>query len=296
MSWTIVIRNYTIYLKLEKGLSENSTRSYLSDVCRLRNYCKEHDDITPDKLIAQDIQMFLGKCYTDGLTERTQARLISGLRSFFSYLEEEKIIDNNPMTLITAPKIGLRLPETLSYEEIEKLFQCIDLSSVTGHRDRAILEVLYGCGLRVSELTSLCISWLHFDEGFISIIGKGNKQRLVPVGSMAEKYIMLYYKSFRTKLVTKKGDEDILFLNRFGGKISRISIFNMVKRLAQQAGIKRNISPHTFRHSFATHLIEGGADLRAVQEMLGHESITTTELYTHLDKRFLRDAIISHHP
>lgn len=230
------------------------------------------------------------------MTSRSQARIISGMRSFFHYLLLENIINKDPTELLDAPRIGRKLPVVLSIGEVEKIIGAIDLSTPEGERNKAMLETLYGCGLRVSELIDLHISDLHFAEGFIRIIGKGNKERLVPIGKSARRQITLYMENNRNLQLVKKGNEDMVFISRRGTKLSRVMVFMIIKNLTQQAGIRKTVSPHTFRHSFATHLVEGGADLRAVQEMLGHESITTTEIYTHLDREYLRSTILQHHP
>lgn len=290
-------KGYKRFLLLEKSLSKNSIDAYMHDLALLERYFemvniqKSIHDIS-----LEDIQLFIGWIHEIGMGARSQARIISGLKSFFKHLILEDILTSNPVELLESPKIGRKLPDTLSVTEIDEIVRAIDLSTAEGVRNKAIIETLYGCGMRVSELCALKISWLYFNEGFIRIIGKGDKERLVPIGSVAEKNILIYINEIRNKLVIKKGCEDIVFLNRRGGQLSRVMIFNIVKEYTAKAGIQKTISPHTFRHSFATHLIEGGADLRAVQEMLGHESITTTEIYTHLDRSFLKDAILHHHP
>lgn len=290
-------KGYKRFLLLEKSLSKNSIDAYMHDLALLERYFemvniqKSIHDIS-----LEDIQLFIGWIHEIGMGARSQARIISGLKSFFKHLILEDILTSNPVELLESPKIGRKLPDTLSVTEIDEIVRAIDLSTAEGVRNKAIIETLYGCGMRVSELCALKISWLYFNEGFIRIIGKGDKERLVPIGSVAEKNILIYINEIRNKLVIKKGCEDIVFLNRRGGQLSRVMIFNIVKEYTAKAGIQKTISPHTFRHSFATHLIEGGADLRAVQEMLGHESITTTEIYTHLDRSFLKDTILHHHP
>ena len=290
-------KGYKRFLLLEKSLSKNSIDAYMHDLALLERYFemvniqKSIHDIS-----LEDIQLFIGWIHEIGMGARSQARIISGLKSFFKHLILEDILTSNPVELLESPKIGRKLPDTLSVTEIDEIVRAIDLSTAEGVRNKAIIETLYGCGMRVSELCALKISWLYFNEGFIRIIGKGDKERLVPIGSVAEKNILIYINEIRNKLVIKKGCEDIVFLNRRGGQLSRVMIFNFVKEYTAKAGIQKTISPHTFRHSFATHLIEGGADLRAVQEMLGHESITTTEIYTHLDRSFLKDTILHHHP
>ncbi len=290
-------KGYKSFLLLEKSLSKNSIDAYLHDLSLLEKYLVMIDSQkTVGQLTLSDIQLFLGWINEIGMGARSQARIISGLKSFFKHLILEDIITANPIELIESPKVGRKLPDTLSIEEINQIVDAIDLSTPEGTRNKAIIETLYGCGLRVTELCSLKLSWLYFNDGFIRIIGKGDKERLIPVGSVAEKNINIYIEQIRNHLIIKKGCEDILFLNRRGGQLSRVMIFNIVKDYAAKAGINKTISPHTFRHSFATHLIEGGADLIAVQEMLGHESITTTEIYTHLDRNFLKETIMNHHP
>ena len=249
-----------------------------------------------DKVELADLQEFLTTLYDEKIQARSQARIISGIKAFYHFLVFENSIEEDPTELLDSPKIGRKLPSVLSIPEIESILDCIDLSKPEGHRNKAIIEVLYGCGLRVSELTELRLSWLHFTDGFVRIIGKGNKERLVPIGQTAQKAVMLYVEGEREKLKIKKGCEDIVFLNRRGSKLTRAMIFHIIKELAQKAGITKTISPHTFRHSFATHLIDGGADLRAVQEMLGHESIITTEIYTHLDRNYIKENIAKYHP
>lgn len=297
MSLHQYIKGFKSFLFLEKSLSKNTIDAYLHDLDLLERYLlMTNNEKSIVQLTLSDIQSFLAWINEIGMSARSQARIISGLKSFFKHLILEDIIVANPIELIEAPKVGRKLPDTLSIAEIDKIVQAIDLSTPEGTRNKAIIETLYGCGLRVSELCSLKLSWLYFNEGFIRIIGKGDKERLVPIGSVAEKNILIYIDEIRNKLLIKKGCEDIVFLNRRGGQLSRVMIFNIVKDYTAKAGIKKTISPHTFRHSFATHLIEGGADLRAVQEMLGHESITTTEIYTHLDRNFLKETILHHHP
>jgi integrase/recombinase XerD len=297
MSWQSYIKGFKSYLKLEKSLSQNSIDAYLRDVSKLEQYFQINQiTLGPDKVKLKDIESFLVYLNEFGLEEQSQARIISGLKSFFNYLLLEDIITASPTELIQAPKLKRKLPDTLSVEEINLLIDSIDLSSVEGTRNRAIIETLYGCGLRVSELVNLKLTNLFFEEGFIKVIGKGNKERLVPIGNMAMKQIKIYCEEIRNKSKIHKGEEDNVFLNNRGKQISRVMIFIIIKKLAQAAGVKKVISPHTFRHSFATHLIEGGADLRAVQEMLGHSSITTTEIYTHLDRDYLRSNLLSFHP
>lgn len=297
MSWTTYIKGYGSYLQLEKSLSDNSVEAYLRDVDKLQQYASVQSEVLkPEKITRDDIENFLAWLHEIGMSARTQSRVISGLRSFFDFLELEKIVQVNPLELIEAPKIGMRLPDTLSYPEIESIIDSIDLSNPGGHRDQAILEVLYSCGLRVSELIELRLSNLFPLEGFLRVIGKGNKERLVPIGLSALKAIENYKQSLRNHQCVEDGSDDHLFLNQRGRFLSRMSVFNLVKKYTALAGIRKNVSPHTFRHSFASHLVEGGADLRAVQEMLGHESITTTEIYTHMDKSFIRDELLRYHP
>ena len=295
--WHSYINGFKAFLQLEKSLSLNSVEAYIHDVEKLTQFIEfTHLDLPPEKIELEHLQNFLRWINELGLTARSQARIISGIKSFYQYLMLENIVLKDPTEMLESPKTGRKLPTTLSINEIELILSCIDLSSNEGKRNKAILETLYGCGLRVSELVNLKISTLFFEEGFIKVIGKGDKERLVPIGNVAQLEIKHYLQQIRSKVPLKKGNEDIVFLNRRGGKLSRVMIFHIIKELAFKAGIKKSISPHTFRHSFATHLVEGGADLRAVQEMLGHESITTTEIYTHLDRDYLRSTIIQYHP
>ena len=297
MNWTPYTKGFTAYLKLEKSLSENSIEAYYRDVGKLIQYLEsEKLDIQPGDIKLSHLQDFLKWINQLGMTARTQARVISGLKSFFNYLLLENLIRVNPSELLEPPRTGRTLPDTLNVDEINRLFAAIDLSTPEGERNKTILEFLYGCGLRVSELTTLKISDVRFNEGFLSVIGKGNKQRLVPVGDQALRQLQIYLHQVRSHLDIQKGQEDFIFLNNRGKKLTRVMVFYIVKNLAEKAGIRKTISPHTFRHSFATHLIEGGADLRAVQEMLGHASITTTEIYTHLDRDYLRSNILQFHP
>lgn len=296
MKWKNALNDYQLYLKIEKGLAQNSIDSYCSDVKKLIVYLEaEKITISPLSISNDDIQQFIYSI-SKNLNARSQARLISGLRNFFDYLIFEDYRKENPTDLIESPKIGRKLPDTLSLEEIDTLIGTIDLSEPQGERNRTILETLYSCGLRVSELINLQLSDLFFEEGFIRVIGKGNKQRFVPINTQTEKYIQFYVKDIRSHISVKKGFEDTLFLNRRGQKLSRVMIFTIIKNLTEKAGIQKKISPHTFRHSFATHLLERGADLRAIQQMLGHESITTTEIYMHVDKSFLKEVINTFHP
>ncbi|MFH1161502.1 MAG: site-specific tyrosine recombinase XerD [bacterium] len=297
MKWDSYLRSYQAYLQLEKSLSPNTVEAYLHDVKMLVQYLEiSGNDLLPSTVKLHHLQSFLKWVTELGMTARTQARVISGIKSFYKYLQLENLVQKDPSELLESPKVGRKLPVVLNISEIDTLIGVIDLSKPEGERNKAILETLYGCGLRVSELVDLKISCLRFNEGFIRVIGKGNKERLVPVGQSAQKQIRIYLDSVRRLQPIKRGYEDFLFLNRRGSKLTRAMIFNIIKELAEKAGIKKNISPHTFRHSFATHLVEGGADLRAVQEMLGHESITTTEIYTHLDREYLRSTIIQYHP
>jgi len=296
-NWENTIKNFSFYLKLERNLSENTVCSYLVDINKLYHYLYSTKSVVlPEHTKYEDLKDFVEYLVTTGINEKSQSRTISGIKSFYKYLLLEDKISKNPSTLLESPKTARKLPVVLTIEEIEKIIRTVDVSKSLGHRNRAIIEVLYSCGLRVSELAELKISNIYFKESFIRVIGKGNKQRLVPIGGAAKKEILNYLKSFRNHIAPKKGHFDYLFLNRRGSKLTRVMIFNIVREACENAGITKTISPHTFRHSFATHLVEGGADLRAVQEMLGHESITTTEIYTHIDKQYLKDAIIQFHP
>jgi integrase/recombinase XerD len=297
MNWQPYINGYQSYLRLEKSLSENSVEAYIHDVQKFIQYLDHTGSSAgPGQVALPDLQNFLQWISELGMTATSQARVVSGLRGFYRYLLLESIISRDPTEMLESPKTGRKLPVFLSVEEIDQLICAIDLSRPEGKRNKVILEVMYGCGLRVSELINLRITNLYFNEGFIKVLGKGNKERLVPLGETATVEILYYLKEIRIKTDIRRGNEDILFLNRRGSRISRVMIFNIIKDLALKAGIKKSISPHTFRHSFATHLVEGGADLRAVQEMLGHESITTTEIYTHLDREYLRSTILQFHP
>jgi integrase/recombinase XerD len=296
-TWNSYMHGFKAYLQLEKSLSVNSVEAYLHDVTKVIQFLEnEGMDIDPGKLELHHLQLFLKWIAESGITARTQARMISGLRAFYKYLILETVVLRDPTELLDSPKIGLKLPVTLNVNEIDQIISKLDLSKPDGKRNKAMMETLYGCGLRVSELVNLKISNLFFEQGFIKVTGKGDKERLVPVGSIAKAEILYYLSEIRPHIAVKKGHEDILFLNRRGTGLSREMIFILIRKLAVLAGIKKRISPHTFRHSFATHLVEGGADLRAVQEMLGHESITTTEIYTHLDRDYLRSTIIQYHP
>jgi integrase/recombinase XerD len=286
--------DYRTHLLLEKSLSRNSVEAYMDDLNKLSGYLLTVNK-RPEDVVLEDLQELVISLHEMGINPRSQARVISGIKSFYRFLALENRMTNDPTELLEAPKIGLKLPEFLTLDEINRLLATIDLSQPEGQRNKAILETLYSCGLRVSELTGLRFSNLYPDEGFIKVEGKGGKQRLVPISGTALKEIQLYLHD-RNHVAVKKGHEDILFLSRRGTALSRIMIFHLVKVQAELAGIKKNISPHTFRHSFATHLLEGGANLRAIQAMLGHEKITTTEIYTHLDRDFLRSEILEHHP
>jgi len=295
--WEAYKKGFRSYLQLEKSLADHTVEAYLHDLEKLTQYLQERNTLlAPSALVLTDLQGFVHWIAELGMTPASQARIISGIKSFYRYRLLEKISDTDPSTLLEAPKLKRALPDVLSFDEIEQIIAQIDLSKPEGGRNKAILETLYSCGLRVSELVNLRISQLYLDVGFIRVIGKGDKERLVPIGQSAAKYINLYRQTQRQHLQVAAGHEDILFLNRHGRKLSRVMIFLIIRELVQQAGIKKNVSPHTFRHSFATHLVEGGADLRAVQEMLGHESITTTEIYTHLDREFLRKTLENYHP
>ena len=295
--WESYKKGFKAWLQLEKSLAENSVEAYLRDIDKLTAYLLATKKmITPQELQLKDLEKFVQWVSELGMTVASQSRIISGLRSFYTYCLIEQIVTVNPTALLETPKQKRTLPDTLSFDEIENIIAQIDLSKPEGGRNKAILETLYSCGLRVTELVNLRISCLYLDIGFVRVIGKGDKERLVPIGSDAIKYINLYKNEIRVHISIKPGQEDFLFLNRRGSKLSRVMIFIMLKDLATKAGIVKNISPHTFRHSFATHLVEGGADLRAVQEMLGHESITTTEIYTHLDREYLRNTLHQFHP
>jgi integrase/recombinase XerD len=285
---------YRTHLMLEKSLSRNSVEAYMDDLAKLLNYLSSIQK-HPQEITLEDLQELVISLHEMGINPRSQARIISGIRSFYRFLELEKRITKNPTELLETPKIGLKLPAFLTLPEINAMIDSIDLSLPEGPRNKAILETLYSCGLRVSELTGLRFPNLYLDEGFIKVEGKGGKQRLVPISQTAIKEIRFYLMD-RNRVAAKKGYEDILFLNRLGTSLSRVMIFKLVKFYAEQAGIRKNVSPHTFRHSFATHLLEGGANLRAIQSMLGHEKITTTEIYTHLDRDFIRNEILEHHP
>ncbi|MCR9173500.1 MAG: site-specific tyrosine recombinase XerD [bacterium] len=295
MSWMRYIKDFVSFLKIEKGLAENSIFAYQNDVEKLKDFA-EANSLEVDQIELKHLNAFVKELYDLGLSARTQARILSGVKQFFRFLLLDGELKSDPSELLEMPKIGKKLPEVLTIEEIDALIDAIDLSTAEGHRNKAILETLYSCGLRVSELVNLKYEDIFFDEGFIRVIGKGNKQRLVPVSPSVAKEIDLYEVATRNHMNIQPGNESFVFLNRRGAKLTRVMIFTIIKNLVEKAGIRKNVSPHTFRHSFATHLLEGGANLRAIQEMLGHESITTTEIYTHLDQAYLKEAIISFHP
>jgi integrase/recombinase XerD len=295
--WDAYKKGYKAWLQLEKSLSDNSVEAYLRDIDKLTQYLQETSSLkSPADVTLNDLQQFVKWVAELGMTASSQARIISGIKSFYKYCLLENISATDPTTLLEAPKLKRMLPDVLSFEEIESIIGQIDLSKPEGGRNKAILETMYSCGLRVSEVVNLKISQLYLDVEFIRVIGKGDKERLVPIGSSAIKYIKIYKDNIRIHAKPVPGNEDILFLNNRGSKLSRVMIFLIIKDLVKKSGINKTVSPHTFRHSFATHLVEGGADLRAVQEMLGHESITTTEIYTHLDREFLRKTLEQFHP
>nr|WP_294860260.1 site-specific tyrosine recombinase XerD [uncultured Fluviicola sp.] len=294
-NWERTIKQFVHYLKIERSLAENSIFAYQQDIAKLRDFCESYT-LSPEHIQTGHLKQFVAELYDMGLSARSQARIISGWKQFFDFLLLEEIRKDDPSESLELPKIGRKLPEVLTIEEIDAMIAAIDPGSNEGQRNKAIIETLYSCGLRVSELVNLRFEDCFFDEGFIRVIGKGNKERLVPVSPSVIEEVSIYTKNDRENVPVKKGNEAIVFLNRRGAQLTRVMIFTIVKRLADLTGIRKTISPHTFRHSFATHLIEGGANLRAVQDMLGHESITTTEIYTHLDQRFLREAILTYHP
>jgi len=295
--WEGYKKGFKAWLQLEKSLSANSVEAYLHDIDKFTAYLLINEiKKTPSDIELKDLEQFLKWIHELGMTASSQARIISGLRSFYKYCLLEQISEKDPTVLLEAPKLKRLLPDTLSFEEIESIISAIDVSVPEGGRNKAIFETMYSCGLRVSEVVNLKISCLYLDVGFIKVIGKGDKQRLVPIGADAIKYINIYRNSIRNQMNIVNGQEDFLFLNRRGKGLTRVMIFIILKELVKKAGINKNVSPHTFRHSFATHLVEGGADLRAVQEMLGHESITTTEIYTHLDRDYLRKTLQQYHP
>lgn len=292
--WANIIKNFSNYLKLERGLSENSVDAYIRDVNKLASF---KSDVSPISLTSRDISSFLHFLVENNwIATASQARLISSLKSFYSYLEYEELIDQSPCELIEAPKIGRKLPVMLSLEEINLMIDSFDMSEPLQYRNATILETLYSCGLRVSELVNLKIKDVYFDSEFVRVLGKGNKERLVPLGSHASRKLKCYIQDYRVHQKAQQGEEDIVFLNNRGKRLTRVMIYTIINRTGDAVGINKKIGPHTFRHSFATHLLEGGADLRAVQEMLGHSSITTTEIYTHLDRSYLKSIIVEHHP
>jgi integrase/recombinase XerD len=294
-SWDKYRKDYQNYLKIEKSLSKNSVEAYMRDFDKLSTYFSEISSILPHLVTLKKLQQMINWISDMGISARSQARIISGVRNFYSYLIIEDIIFDDPTELLELPRLGRKLPEFLSIEEIDELKKAVDVSKNEGHRNRAIIETLYSCGLRVSELINLKITNIYYEDEFIRVIGKGNKERLVPISPYFVKELAFYLEQ-RDKMTIKKGHEDFLFLNRRGAQLTRVMIFTIVKNLAITIGLEKNISPHTFRHSFATHLVEGGANLRAVQDMLGHESISTTEIYTHLSDDYLRESILSFHP
>lgn len=290
-----LINGFKAYLKLERGLSDNTSIGYSNDVRKLYDFI-ESENIELKQVTLEMLHSFVAQLHDLGISPRSQARIISGIKSFFKYLKLEGYVEEDPSVMLETPLLGTHLPEILSVEEIDAMIDCIDLSKPDGQRNRAIIETLYGCGLRVSELINLEISKLYLDEGYVVIRGKGSKERLVPISDVAQEQILLYINEQRSMQTIKRGDDNILFLNKRGGRLSRVMIFYIIKRLAELAGIRRQVSPHTLRHSFATHLLEGGANLRAIQQMLGHESISTTEIYIHIDRTRLREEILTHHP
>ncbi|QNF34924.1 site-specific tyrosine recombinase XerD [Adhaeribacter swui] len=297
MNWNSALQQFKAYLQLEKSLSGNSVEAYLRDVSKLRQYLEANNlKVNPLEVSSTHLQGLLGWVNELGMTPHSQARTLSGIRAFYKFLIMEDLLGADPTENIEAPKLNRKLPDTLNYEEIAQLLEAIDVSTPEGARNKAMLETLYSSGLRVSELVELRLSNVYADMGFLRVTGKGNKERLVPIGRDALKYLKIYLEEIRCHIPIKKGQEDFVFLNRRGAALTRVMVFTIIKLLAQKVGLNKTISPHTFRHSFATHLIEGGADLRAVQEMLGHESITTTEIYTHLDRDYLKQVIQEFHP
>ncbi|MDH5826134.1 site-specific tyrosine recombinase XerD [Sphingobacterium faecium] len=294
-NWLHLKKNFERFLKFERGLSDNSIEAYLNDVSKLEVYSDEHN-LTLQQLTNKDLQRFLIWINNFGISPFTQSRLLSGLKTFYNFLLLEYDWESNPVELIQAPRMARKIPSVLNIQEIDQLINAIDLSTAEGMRNKTIIEVLYGCGLRVSELVGLKISNLYLDVEFIKVEGKGNKERLIPIGSQAIKHLKIYLDEVRLHIKIKPGQEDYVFLNKRGAALSRVMVFIMIKELASKIGLQKNISPHTFRHSFASHLVEGGADLRAVQDMLGHESITTTEIYTHIDRDYLQSVITQYHP
>lgn len=297
MNWDILIKQFKNYLQLERSLSGNSVEAYVHDIVKLRQFLEiSNASLSPQKVTQKEIQLFIEDINEMGLAPHSQARILSGVKAFYRFLLLEEEISDDPSALIEGPKLGRKLPDTLHFHEIEKLLEAIDLSTPEGARNRSMLETLYSSGLRVSELVDLRISNVFFDDGFLKVLGKGNKERYVPIGSDAMKYMKIYLYEIRNHVPVQKGYENYVYLNRRGKKLTRVMIFTIIKNLAKAIRLNKNISPHTFRHSFATHLIDGGADLRAVQEMLGHASITTTEIYTHLDRDYLKEVIHTFHP
>ncbi|MCU0420339.1 MAG: site-specific tyrosine recombinase XerD [Cyclobacteriaceae bacterium] len=297
MNWEVYIRQFKTYLKLERSLSDNSIEAYVRDVEKLRGYMEStHPRVSPMKTQVRHLQAFVMFVSEMGLSPGSQARIISGIKAFFQYLVFDEVIEQDPTELLEAPKLGRKLPDTLDVTEIDALLAAIDLSHPDGARNRAMLETLYSSGLRVSELVNLKLDNIYEDIGFLRVVGKGNKERLVPIGREALKYLLIYVREVRVHVPVKPESQSFVFLNKRGGRLSRVMVFLIIKTLAQKTGLKKTIGPHTFRHSFATHLIEGGADLRAVQEMLGHASITTTEIYTHLDRDYLKQVVKEFHP
>lgn len=296
MNWDPYIKQFSNYLKLERSLSANSIEAYTRDVGKLNQYLEMNAPMSPMKVSARQLQGFIEYINELGMSAYSQARILSGIKAFYKFMMIEELIENDPTSLIEGPKLGRKLPDTLDYPEIVKILDAIDLSKPEGGRNRAMLEVLYSSGLRVSELVDLRMANVYFDIGFLRVIGKGNKERLVPCGKDALKFLKIYIEEIRVQVPIQDGFESYVFLNRRGKKLTRVMVFMVIKDLAERIGLRKSISPHTFRHSFATHLIEGGADLRAVQEMLGHESITTTEIYTHLDRDYLKQVIQEFHP
>lgn len=295
--WDTEIERFKSYMLLEKNYLENTRINYLNDIEKLKSFfCSLQNPITPKNISIENLKEFIEWLNEFPINYTTQSRIISSIKTFFKFLVYSGSIQSSPAQLLEAPRISRKIPTVLSIEEIDAMENCIDLSKNEGHRNKAIIETLYSCGLRVSELINLKISDLFFEEGFVRVLGKGNKERLVPIGKFAIKQIHMYFEQTRNHMEIKKEDEDIVFLNRRGAKLTRVMIFTIIRKLAELAGISKTISPHTFRHSFATHLVEGGADLRAVQDMLGHESIQTTEIYTHMDKDFLRQTVLEFHP
>lgn len=294
--WDLYLRQFKAYLQLERSLSENSIEAYLHDVHKLKQYLELEKGPNLIQIKLKDLELFLGFLHELGMSPYSQARILSGIKAFFRFLVTEEVIINDPSELLESPKLGRKLPDVLSFPEVELMLQAIDHSTPEGMRNRSIIETMYSSGLRVSELCELRISNIFFEEGFLKVLGKGNKERFVPIGQDAIKYLNIYLQDVRCHIPIKKGFENFVYLNRRGQNLSRVMIFNIIREAAHNAGIKKTVSPHTFRHSFATHLIEGGADLRAVQEMLGHSSITTTEIYTHLDRDYLKEVIKNFHP